>query len=169
MFRGRAERDGVQNSNTPGLLHGDFAGQERLWSKIPEVTNADVADVALLSRMEAGARLNAALPPESKEILHSLRTLVAAPVRRSNTLGQPGRQSVTMQASGTLAWCVRKEVRDGSRRFGNWWPVAPGVLCLACQGNSRGEEEERPNAVRYEVGGSGSFSTSLRRLCFSQP
>jgi len=108
MFRGRAERNGVQNSNTPGLLHGDFAGQERLWSKIPEVTNADVADVALLSRMEAGARLNAALPPESKEILHSLRTLVAAPVRRSNTLGQPGRQSVTMQASGTLAWWVRK-------------------------------------------------------------
>jgi hypothetical protein len=37
----------------------------------------------LLSRMETGARLNAALPPESKEILHSLKTLAAAPVRRS--------------------------------------------------------------------------------------
>ena len=54
-----------------------------MWSKIAEVTNADAADVALLSRMEAGARLNAALPPESKEILHSLKTLAAAPVRRS--------------------------------------------------------------------------------------
>ena len=56
MFRGRAERDGVQNSTTLGLLHGDFAGQKRLWSKIPGITNADAAGVALLSRMEAGAR-----------------------------------------------------------------------------------------------------------------
>ena len=103
MFRGRAERDGVQNSTTLGLLHGDFAGQKRLWSKIPGITNADAAGVALLSRMEAGHALNAALPPESKEILHSLRILVAAPGRRSNTLDQPGRQSVTMEASGTPA------------------------------------------------------------------
>jgi ABC-type transporter Mla MlaB component len=50
------------------------------------ITNADAAGIDLLSRMrEKGARLNAALPPESARFIRSMGILVAAPVRSSST------------------------------------------------------------------------------------
>jgi hypothetical protein len=104
--------------------------------------------------MEAGVRLSAALPPESKEI-RPLFENTGGSARPAFQYPQPeSLPRLDFAGIGNACLMVGKEVRDGSRRFGNWWPVAPGVLCLACQSKSRDEEEEHPNAVRYEVGGS---------------
>jgi NAD(P)-dependent dehydrogenase (short-subunit alcohol dehydrogenase family) len=74
----------------------------------------------------------------------------------------PGYKKGKLRALESLAWSGRKEVPDDYGRFGNCWSFPFGLLRLSCQSNSRGEEE-RPNAVRYEVGCSVSFSTSLQR------
>ena len=56
-----------------------LAGKE-LVVDISGITNANPPGVELLSRMrESGARLTAALPPESEEFLRSLGVPVAAP------------------------------------------------------------------------------------------
>jgi ABC-type transporter Mla MlaB component len=56
-----------------------LAGKE-LVVDIAGITNADPSGVDLLSRMrESGARLSAALPPESEGFLRSLGVSVAAP------------------------------------------------------------------------------------------
>jgi hypothetical protein len=58
------------------------------------------------------------------------------------------------------AWCGGKEVPDGVRRFGNWWPFAFGLLCVAYASNSR-DEEERSDPAQYEV---GSLALAARPL-----
>src|SRR5258708_813788 len=68
---------------------------------------------------------------------------------------------------GNISWSAGKEAPDVYRRFINWCALVFGPLCLACESISRGEEE-RPNAVLYEVGCPVSFSTSVgeRRSVF---
>ena len=80
VLRGELIGDGVQDlEHAWNTVKSILAGKE-LVVDISGITNADTAGVELLSRMrESGARLSAALPPESEAFLRSLGVPMAAP------------------------------------------------------------------------------------------
>lgn len=87
VLRGELNGDRVQDlEHAWNTAKSILAGKE-LVVDISGMTNADPSGVALLSRMRAsGARLAAALPPESDEILRSLGVPVAAPRGRRGSI-----------------------------------------------------------------------------------
>jgi ABC-type transporter Mla MlaB component len=87
VLRGELIGDRVQDlEHAWNTAKSILAGKE-LVVDISGITNADPSGVDLLSRMrESGARLTAALPPESEAFLRSLGVPTAAPRgRRGST------------------------------------------------------------------------------------
>jgi ABC-type transporter Mla MlaB component len=103
VLRGELTSSGVQELEDAWNTARSILGTKALEVEISGVTTADAGGVQLLSRMrETGARLNAALPPESAEFIRSMGIPMAAPVRscgawilrvlqRVETLGRPSR------------------------------------------------------------------------------
>ena len=88
-LQGELTGDGVRELEHAWTTARSILGTNALVVDISGIINADAAGVELLSRMrETGARLNAALPPESAEFIRSLGIPVAVPVRSSNTWTQ---------------------------------------------------------------------------------
>jgi len=90
MFRFVLEGELTRN-RVPEFKHAwttarSILGTRALVVEISGITNADAGGVELLSRMrETGARLNAALPPESAEFIRSIGIPVTTLIRSSNT------------------------------------------------------------------------------------
>lgn len=85
VLRGELTGHGVRELEHAWTTARSILGTKALQVEISGITNADAAGVELLSRMrETGARLSAALPLESEELLRSLGVPVAAPVRSSS-------------------------------------------------------------------------------------
>jgi len=86
VLLGELAGGGVQEFEHAPTAARSILGTRALVVEISGITNTDAAGVELLSRMrETGARLNAALPPESAEFIRSMGIPVAAPVRCSST------------------------------------------------------------------------------------
>jgi hypothetical protein len=83
VLRGELSGDGVRNlEHAWNTAKSILAGKE-LVVDISGITNADPLGVDLLSRMrESGARLTAALPPESEEFLRTFGIPAAPGGRR---------------------------------------------------------------------------------------
>jgi len=89
VLQGELTGDRVREFEHAWIAARSILGTKALVVEISGITNADAAGVELLSRMrETGARLHAALPPESAEFIRSLGIPVAAPVRSSHTWPQ---------------------------------------------------------------------------------
>ena len=86
VLRGEVIGDRVQElEHAWNTAKSILAGKE-LVVDISGITNADPQGADLLSRMrESGARLTAALPPESEEFLRSLGVPMAAPRGRCSS------------------------------------------------------------------------------------
>ena len=103
VLQGELTGHGVQELEYAWTTARSILGQKALEVEVSGITTADAGGVELLSRMrETGARLNAALPPESAELILSMGIPMAAPVRsgsawilrvlqRVEALGRPGR------------------------------------------------------------------------------
>ena len=86
VLQGELTGDGVKELEHAWTTARSILGTKTLVVEISGITSADAAGVELLFRMrETGARLNAALPPESAEFIRSMGIPVAAPVRCSST------------------------------------------------------------------------------------
>ena len=80
VLRGELIGDRVQDLEHAWKTAKSILAGKELVVDIAGLTNADPSCVDLLSRMrESGARLSAALPPESEGFLRSLGVSVAAP------------------------------------------------------------------------------------------
>jgi ABC-type transporter Mla MlaB component len=103
VLQGDLTGHGVRELEHAWTTARSILGTKALEVEISGITTADAGGVELLSRMrETGARLNAALPPESAEFIRSMGIPMAAPVRscsawilrviqRVETLRKPGR------------------------------------------------------------------------------
>jgi ABC-type transporter Mla MlaB component len=86
VLQGELTGIGVRELEHAWTTARSILGTRALVVDISGIKNADVAGVELLSRMrETGARLSAALPPESAEFVRSMGIPVAAPARSSST------------------------------------------------------------------------------------
>jgi len=82
VLRGELMGDGVRDLEHAWHTAESILAGKELVVDISGITNADPPGVDLLSRMrESGARLTAALPPESEGFLRSLGVPMAAPRR----------------------------------------------------------------------------------------
>jgi ABC-type transporter Mla MlaB component len=80
VLRGELTGDRVGELKSAWITAQSILEGKELVVDLSGVANADLSAVDLLSRMrEAGARLTAALPAESEELLRSLGVPVAAP------------------------------------------------------------------------------------------
>jgi ABC-type transporter Mla MlaB component len=80
VLRGELIGDRVQNLEHAWKTAKSILAGKELVVDISGLTNADPSGVDLLSRMrKSGARLTAALPPESEELLRSLGVPMTAP------------------------------------------------------------------------------------------
>jgi hypothetical protein len=86
VLQGELTGEGLQELEHAWTTARSILGTKALVVEISGITIADPAGIELLfRRREAGARLNAALPPESAEFIRSMDIPVAAPVRSSST------------------------------------------------------------------------------------
>ena len=82
VLQGELTGHGVRELEHAWTTARSILGAKALEVEISGITVADAGGVELLSRMrETGARLNAALPPESVEFIRSMGIPMAAPVR----------------------------------------------------------------------------------------
>ena len=80
VLRGELMGEGVRDLEHAWHTAESILAGKELVVDVSGITNADPPGVDLLSRMrESGARLTAALPPESEGFLRSLGVPVAAP------------------------------------------------------------------------------------------
>ena len=80
VLRGELIGDRVEDLEHAWNTAKSILGGKQLVVDISGITNADAAGVDLLSRMQkSGARLTAALPPESEQFIRSFGLPVAAP------------------------------------------------------------------------------------------
>jgi anti-anti-sigma regulatory factor len=80
VLRGELSGASVHELEHAWTTAKSILGGKELVVDIAGITNADPSGISMLSRMRAaGARLTAALPPESEEILRSLGVPVTAP------------------------------------------------------------------------------------------
>lgn len=95
VLRGELTRDHVRELECAWTTAKSILDGKELAVDISGITNADPSGIDLLSRMrESGARLTAALPPESEEILRSLGVPVAAPSGWRHILARRVRQGL---------------------------------------------------------------------------
>jgi ABC-type transporter Mla MlaB component len=103
VLRGELGGDSVQDLEHAWTTAKSILEGKELVVDVSGITNADPSGVDLLSRMrESGARLTAALPPESEEILRSLGVPVAAPSGWRHKLAWRARQGLPMWIAGSL-------------------------------------------------------------------
>ena len=83
VLKGELSGAAVRSLEQAWVTATSILGGKEVSVEVSGLTAADDAGVELLYRMTAsGARLTAALPPDSEELLRSLGIPVAAPVRR---------------------------------------------------------------------------------------
>lgn len=87
VLQGELTGDAVQSLEQTWITATSVLGGKEVSVNVSSLTAADAEGRSLLTRMtRSGARLTAARPPKSVELLHSLSLLTAVPSRRS---GQP--------------------------------------------------------------------------------
>ena len=85
VLRGELTGDAVQSLKYAWITATSILHGKEVLVDVSALTAADAEGIELLYSMTgAGARLRAALPPHSEELLRSLGVLVAAPPRRGS-------------------------------------------------------------------------------------